>query len=75
MSYENDYTVTINSDPESETEEYIGLGKHEAIKIANEEAEKATEETTVFISRFRKHDGQVQYLNRDGFSFTGESWV
>lgn len=74
MSYLNDYTVTINTNPESEAEEYTGLSKHEAISIAREEAEKAGEETTIFISRMRKQDGQVQYLNKEGFSPVGESW-
>jgi hypothetical protein len=76
MSYKTDYTVIINANPEAETEEYTGLGKHEAISIARREAENASEETTIFISRVLTHDGQMQYLNSDGnYSPIGENWV
>lgn len=28
----------------------------------------------IFISKYRKQDGQQMYLNRDGWSCTGQAW-
>lgn len=44
-------------------------------KAATTLAEKlAAEGKTIFISFFRKSDGQHGHLNRDGHSITGQAW-
>lgn len=45
----------------------------EAIKLAETLVEKYNDQL-VFVEYFRPSDGQYLYLNRDGYSLSGESW-
>lgn len=72
MPYEKTYTVIVkNLDEEGE---HNNLSKNEAIGLARSLA-KENNGSQVFIERFRKVDGQLMYLNEDGFSIIGKSWA
>lgn len=60
------YTVEINEDRRVE-----GLTEKEAIETAEE---YASEGGMVFVTWFRRSDGQKGYLNRDGHSPNGLAW-
>jgi hypothetical protein len=62
------YAVKVNGD-----ELYFDLSKKEAIKIAKEQS--ADSRKQVFVTWFRKSDGQHGYLNSDGnHAITGVAW-
>lgn len=73
MSYHKNYTVTVGNINTYKEYTYENLGLEEAKKIAKEEAAK-DENNKVFISTYRKTDGQTLYYNRDGFGPVGQSW-
>lgn len=73
MPYEKTYTVIVKYSLDEEGE-YNNLSKNEAIGLASSLA-KENDGAQVFIERFRKGDGQLMYLNEDGFSLTGKSWA
>lgn len=61
------YSIEINGEVL-----YHDLFKNEAIGIARREASAGKQ---VFVTWFRKSDGQHGYLNRDGnHAITGEAW-
>lgn len=61
------YSVRVNGDTL-----YHNLYKNEAISTAKREAEAGNQ---VFVTWFRKTDGQQGYLNSDGnHAITGEAW-
>lgn len=50
------------------------VDENKAINKAREWAKEHPDQL-VFISFFRKNDGQKGYINRDGAGFTGQPWT
>ena len=67
------YTVTTEFEGIVISDQF-DLSKAEAIQTARTEA-KADTDNQVFISWYRKSDGQTGYLNSDGdHAITGKAW-
>lgn len=67
------YTIVIvNQNGETEAffkEQFLPNAK----KLAKEQASLHADKS-VYITRYRKADGQEMYYNRDGYSPIGKSW-
>ncbi len=69
------YQVYVKSHPSAHAEyEYVTDNEEEAINQAKDWSKKWPEKL-VFISFFRKSDGQSGYLNKNGYEITGVTWT
>jgi uncharacterized membrane protein len=71
------YTVSIEPTVGYTIKEQTVSTESEAIEIANTwAAEIGTDsENAVYISFFRKSDGQTGYINPDGAGISGKNWA
>lgn len=71
------YTVTMQTELGKPVATTPNLSKTKAVKEARRmAADPATANNLVFITWFRKSDGQHGYLNPDGnHDITGKSWI
>jgi hypothetical protein len=71
------YTVTMQNKYGKPAATISGLSKSQAVKEARRMADDPENaDNQVFVTWFRKSDGQHGYLNPDGdHAITGKSWI